>query len=147
MAVPTMSPTTPIQPASEPPVPLAPREWRLRLDPLLLLASLGLAAISLVVLDGATADDVPGDPDYYVLRQSIFAGVGALIMYATSRLDYSRLRELKYGVYGLLIASIVVVFLLGVSTRGTKAWIETPLFNLQPSELGKVLLVVALSAF
>jgi rod shape determining protein RodA len=147
MAIPTMSPTTPIQPASEPPAPLAPREWRLRLDPLLLLATLGLAAISLVVLDGATADDVPGDPDFYVMRQAIFAGVGALLMYAMSRMDYSRLRELKYGVYGLLIASIVGVFLLGVSTRGTKAWIETPLFNLQPSELGKVLLVVALSAF
>jgi rod shape determining protein RodA len=34
-----------------------------------------------------------------------------------------------------------------VTTRGAKAWIETPLFNLQPSELGKVLLVVALSGF
>ena len=33
-----MSATAPIQPASEPPAPLVPREWRLRLDPLLALA-------------------------------------------------------------------------------------------------------------
>ena len=39
-----------IQPASEPPPPLVPREWRLRLDPLLLLATLGLVACSLIVL-------------------------------------------------------------------------------------------------
>ena len=32
-------------------------------------------------------------------------------------------------------------------TRGTRAWIELPFFNFQPSELGKVLLIVALSAF
>jgi rod shape determining protein RodA len=142
-----MSPTTPIQPASEPPAPLVPREWRLRLDPLLLLATLGLAACSLVAINGATANDVPGDPNYYVFRQGLFAAAGLVVMYAASRIDYSRLRELKYGVYGLMIASIAVVFLLGVTTRGAKAWIETPLFNLQPSELGKVLLVIALSGF
>ena len=59
-----------IQPASEPPPPLVPREWRLRLDPLLLLATLGLVACSLVALKGATADDIPGDPHYYVKRQA-----------------------------------------------------------------------------
>jgi rod shape determining protein RodA len=147
MSIPTMTPTTPIQPASEPPAPLVPREWRLRLDPLLLLATLGLTACSLVVLNGATTDDVPGDPDYYVLRQGLFAAVGVVLMYGVSRLDYSRLRELKYGVYGFMLAAIAVVFVLGVTTRGAKAWIETPLFNLQPSELGKVLLVVSLAGF
>ena len=56
----------PIQPASEPPPPLVPREWRLRLDPLLLLATLGLVACSLIALKGATQNDIPGDPHYYV---------------------------------------------------------------------------------
>ena len=45
----------PIQPASEPPPPLVPREWRLRLDPLLLLATLGLVACSLIALQGRDA--------------------------------------------------------------------------------------------
>ena len=38
--------THPIQPASEPPPPLVPREWQLRLDPLLLLATLGLVRLA-----------------------------------------------------------------------------------------------------
>ena len=58
----------PIQPASEPPPPLVPREWRLRLDPLLLLATLGLVACSLIAIKGATADDVDDDP--LLLRQA-----------------------------------------------------------------------------
>jgi rod shape determining protein RodA len=142
----TTGPAPIVQPASEPPAPLVPREFRLRLDPLLALAALGLVACSLVVLRGATADDVPGQPDYYVVRQGVYAAVGLVLMYGLSRLDYSRLRELKYVLYGLLLVSILVVIGLGSATRGSKRWIATPLFNLQPSELGKLLLVLSLSA-
>ena len=142
-----MSTATPIRPASDPPSPLVPREWRLRLDPLLVIAALALVACSCVAIKGATADDVPGDPLFYVERQIAYGVVGVLLMYAISRLDYSRLRELKYVIYGLLIGSIVLVFGLATATRGSKRWIETPFMNFQPSELGKVLLVVALSGF
>jgi rod shape determining protein RodA len=139
--------TQPIQPASEPPPPLVPRAWRLRLDPLLLLATLGLAACSLIALRGATRNDIPGDPNYFVYRQAIYVGVGVVLMYAVSRIDYSRLRELRYAVYGVMIGLLVIVLGIAQATRGTRAWIELPGFNFQPSELGKVLLVVALAAF
>lgn len=136
-----------IQPASEPPPPLVPREWRLRLDPLLLLASLGLVVCSLITLKGATAHDVPGDPSYYVKRQAIYAVVGLVLMYGVSRVDYSRLREWRYPLYGVLIVSILFVLGVAKATNGAKSWIPLPGFHLQPSEIGKVLLVVALSGF
>jgi rod shape determining protein RodA len=142
-----MSATQTIQPASEPPPPLVPREWRLRLDPLLLLATLGLVACSLISLKGATQNDIPGAPWYYVERQTIYAGVGILLMYGVSRIDYSRLRELRYPAYGLMLALILLVLAIAGATRGAKSWIALPGFNFQPSELGKVLLVVALAGF
>ena len=61
-----------IQPASEPPPPLVPREWRLRLDPLLVLATLGLVACSLIALRARPLDDVDTDPLYYVKRQGVY---------------------------------------------------------------------------
>ncbi len=124
-----------------------PREWHLRLDPLLLLATLGLVAGSLIALNGATQNDVTGEPHYYVYRQAAYAGIGLILMYAVSRLDYSRLRELRYPVYGVLLGLLVMVLAIAGVTRGTRAWIELPFFNFQPSELGKVLLIVALSGF
>jgi rod shape determining protein RodA len=139
--------TNPIQPASEPPPPLVPREWRLRVDPLLLLAAAGLLVCSCIAIKGATKNDIAGSPLYYVERQAVYGAVGLLLMYGVSRLDYSRLRELKYVLYGLLIGSIVLVFGLATATRGSKRWIETPLLNFQPSELGKVLLVLSLAGF
>ena len=36
---------------------------------------------------------------------------------------------------------------LGSVARGSRRWIDLPFFQFQPSELGKVLLIVALSAF
>ena len=70
---------TPIQPASEPPPPLVPREWRLRLDPLLLLAAMGLVVCSCIAIKGSTADDVAGDPLYYVERQIVYGAIGVLL--------------------------------------------------------------------
>ena len=93
-------------------------------------------------------DDIDGDPLYYVKRQAIYAVVGLILMYGVSRLDYSRLRELRYPIYGVLMVSIIGVLGAGARRRAArKSWIPLPGFNLQPSELGKVLLVVALAGF
>jgi rod shape determining protein RodA len=119
----------------------------LRLDPLLLLATLGLIAASLYTVRRATLGDIPGQPNYYFYRQLIYVGVGLILMLALSRFDYSRLREWKLGVYGFMIAAILLVYALGFSARGSRRAIEFGFFNFQASELGKVLLVVALAAF
>jgi rod shape determining protein RodA len=139
---------TAIQDVNDAPPAATPRPGMLLpFDPILLLAVLGLCVGSIVTIAGATADDIPGQPDYYVQRQTVFFAVGMVLVLVMSRVDYSRLRELKYGIYGLLIASIVAVQLLGSVTRGSRRSIELPFFSFQASELGKILLIVALSAF
>ena len=119
----------------------------LRLDPLLLLATLGLVAASVYTVRRATLGDIAGDPNYYMDRQLIYIGVGLVLMLALSRFDYSRLREWKLGVYGAMIAGILLVYALGFSARGSRRAIEVGFFNFQASELGKLLLVVALAGF
>ncbi|MEA2250104.1 MAG: rod shape determining protein RodA [Solirubrobacteraceae bacterium] len=116
-------------------------------DPMLALAVVALCVGSLVTIAGATADDIPGDPRYYVTRQAIYFGVGTLVAVVLARIDYSRLRDAKYVVYGLLLASIVAVQFLGSVARGSRRAIDLGFFSFQASELGKVLLVVALSGF
>ena len=135
---------TPIRPVED---VAAPRErMLLRMDPLLLLAALGLAACSLLTLKGATRTLNPGHPLYYVERQGIYFGLGLAVALLLARLDYTRLREYKYGLYGVMIALNLVV--LGMpKVQGAARWIPLPFFQLQPSEFGKVLLVVAVSAF
>jgi rod shape determining protein RodA len=125
----------------------AQRTGLLRLDPLLLLATVGLIAFSIFTLKEVTGGDIPHDPYFYVFRQSIYAVIGIALMLAIARVDYSRFRELRVGLYTAMISSIILVLLLGQATRGSKRWIELPFFTFQPSELGKVLLVTALAGF
>jgi rod shape determining protein RodA len=120
---------------------------RLPVDPLLVLATVGLAALSLAAIGISTQDDIPGSPSYYLVRQGSFFAVGAVMVVALSRLDYSRLREAKYVVYGLMVVLILTVLAFGSVARGSRRAIELPFFQVQPSELGKVLLVVALAGF
>jgi rod shape determining protein RodA len=119
----------------------------LRIDPLLLLATLGLVAASLYTVRVGTTGDFPGQPNYYLYRQLVYVGVGLVLMLLLTRFDYSRLRDWKFGVYGLMIVAILAVYALGFSARGSQRAIQFGFFNFQASELGKLLLVVALSAF
>jgi rod shape determining protein RodA len=124
-----------------------PRRRVLRIDPLLLLAGVGLIACSVYIVGTATQDDIPGNEYYYVYRQAAYAGIGIVLMLLVSRFDYSRIREWKFGVYALMIGAILLTYAVGVTARGSKRAIELGFFNLQSSELGKLLLILALSAF
>jgi rod shape determining protein RodA len=132
---------------NEPPVTRRAAGLRLPFDPLLALAAIGLMAASLVTLNASTSTDVPGDPHYYVTRQCVFFVVGTIVAIVLSRIDYSRLRELKYGIYGLMMGALLLVAVFGGVTRGSRRAIQLPFFEVQASELGKVLLVAALAGF
>jgi rod shape determining protein RodA len=123
------------------------RPWFAGLDLRLIAAAVCLVAVSVYILTMATQDDVPGSPLYYVVRQSAYGVIGVGLMLLVARVDISRLREYKVAIYATAITSIVLVFLIGTAARGSKRWIDFPFFKFQPSELGKVLLILALSAF
>lgn len=138
---------SPIQPSEQAPVQSA-GSLRLPLDPLLTLATIGLGVCSILTLRIVTSEFVPGQPHYYVERQAIYLVVGLVTMTVLSRLDYARLRQLMYPIYAALLLSILAVLALGhESALGAQRAIEFPLFSFQASELGKVLLILALSAF
>jgi rod shape determining protein RodA len=125
----------------------AERGGVLAMDPLLFLAAIGLIGFSLFTLGAATGQDIPHDPYFYVIRQAIYAVIGIALMLALARVDYSRFRELRVGLYTAMMSTIILVLLLGQATRGSRRWIELPFFTFQPSELGKVLLITALAGF
>jgi rod shape determining protein RodA len=136
---------TPIQPGEETVAQTRPRPI-LMFDPLLALAALGLVACSLVTLNGATRTAMPGHPLYYVERQGIYAAIGIVLALALSRFDYSRLREYKYGLFAVMIAMNLVVYAMP-TIQNAHRWIPLPLFQVQSSEFGKILIILALGAF
>jgi rod shape determining protein RodA len=120
---------------------LAHMDWPLA------FAAAALVAFSVFTLGQATRHDVPGSPNYYLERQAIYAVLGILGMFLLTRIDYSRFRELRVGIYTFLCASVALVFVFGFAARGSRRAFELPFFSFQPSELGKLLLVLALAGF
>jgi rod shape determining protein RodA len=139
-------PLSPIKPSEQAPPP-PPRTLRLPFDPLMVIAVLGLGAWSLATLGETTRKLIPGSPHYYVDRQAIYLGIGLLLMALVSRVDYALLRRWRNGLYAALILSILAVLAIGHSAEGATRAIKFPLFSFQASELGKILLIVALAAF
>jgi rod shape determining protein RodA len=118
-----------------------------RLDWVLLAAAAALVGYGLWVVAGITRFDVPGDENYFVVRQAIAAGLGfgALVIATVLPLDLA-LRYWRF-LYGATLALMVVVFLAAETIRGSKRWIDLGVIQFQPSELGKVLFVLAIGAF
>jgi len=139
--------------AAKPALTIAPRRSLIErlsltgIDPLMLGAAVGLIAFSVFTLATSTREEIAGRPMYFVERQTFYAIVGIALMIALSRFDYTRLRDLRLTIYAGMIGSIALVFLVGTAVRGSNRWIDLPFFQFEPSELGKVLLCVSLSAY
>ena len=113
-----------------------------------LLAAVGaIVAYGLWMISGITKDDVAGDPNYYVVRQAAYALFGVAGMLGMIFVDPSFWRKHYRVVYGLLVSMLVLTPILGESVRNTRRWIDIGPFRFQPSEFGKLLLVLFLAAF
>ena len=117
------------------------------LDPLLTLAVAGLGVASVMTLGTATREAIPGDPNYYVNRQAIYLVIGGLLMLVLARIDYARLRPLKNGIVRAADPQHPGGAGGGPLRQRRPARDQPPVLLVSSSEIGKVLLILALSAF
>ncbi|MFW5921021.1 MAG: rod shape-determining protein RodA, partial [Polyangiales bacterium] len=71
------------------------------------------------------------------------AGVAVLIV----AVDYRHFERHGWVAYGIGIVLLILVFLIGRSVRGSQRWIPIGAFSLQPSELMKIFLIIALAKY
>jgi rod shape determining protein RodA len=82
-----------------------------------------------------------------VIRQAFYAGVGFVGMLAITLIDYRRLERYAYVVYAGTLVLLLAVPLVGSVGGGARRWIDLGVFSIQPSEMIKVSLVVALARY
>jgi rod shape determining protein RodA len=118
-----------------------------RLDWVLLFAAGGLVAYGLWLVSGITRFDVPGDESYFVFRQGVAVAVGVVGLVVATLVPMDLARRYWKALYVATLVLMVVVFLLAEAIRGSKRWIDLGFIQFQPSELGKVLFVLAVAGF
>jgi rod shape determining protein RodA len=122
-------------------------EYLRHLDYLLLAAVAGLVAYGLWIVQTVTHDDQIGDPGYFVVRQAIFVVVGVVAFAAASAVNPELYRRLRWPLYVALIVLLVGVLVAAPPIRDSRRWFDLGAFQFQPSELGKLIMVIVLSAF
>ena len=58
-----------------------------------------------------------------------------------------RFKAMRRPFYGFLLVTLVAVLVVADTTRGTRRWIDIGFFQFQPSELGKVLMILVIAGF
>jgi rod shape determining protein RodA len=118
------------------------------IDWVLLAAAVALVGYGLWAIAGITRYDVEGDHDYFVVRQSVFASIGLLAFVLALVIDPDRYRRHAPLLFGVTVGMLLVVIVVGEATRGSRRWVEIgSLFRFQPSEFGKLLVVLCLAGF
>ena len=88
-----------------------------------------------------------GSPDYYVYRQLVFVAIGLVGLVVVVLIDPEIYHRFEKQIYVGTLLLFVFVFLAGTVARGSKRWIDLGFFRFQPSEFGKLLVVLALAGF
>lgn len=107
------------------------------------LALLGVAAIQSATMAGLDGFQITT----YARNQLVTVLLGLVGMIAIAIPDYRRFERWWPAFWGLSVALLVAVQLIGVSAKGSRRWIDLGFFNFQPSEFAKVLLVLFLASW
>jgi rod shape determining protein RodA len=123
--------------------------WR-HLDPVLVLAALGLTVLGCAAVYSSTVAELRGQglPGAQLLhRQIVSLVVGLLAMLGVSLVDYRRLAAWAPLVFGTVVVGLVAVLTpLGSTANGAQSWFSLGPLQLQPSEFAKVGVIVCLAA-
>jgi rod shape determining protein RodA len=125
--------------------PAAP--WR-HLDLVLVGCVAAMSALGCLMIFSATRGRDPSDFDTsFLTKQMLFVGIGFGAMVVTAFFDYRRYRELAPMAYGAVaFLLLLVVTGLGSERKGSQAWFQLGPFQLQPSELAKIVVIVTLAS-
>ncbi len=108
----------------------------------LIIAALGVLSIysSTYQKEGTQWQDI-------YKRQLLWLAIGLAFYFFTSKLNYRKLWDANYLIYGTALFFLLLVFGLGVIRLGAQRWLKIAWFNFQPSEFAKLAIIIFLARY
>jgi rod shape determining protein RodA len=107
---------------------------------LMMIAIILVGALNLVSASQATMPNI-------WLKQLMWAGGGLFIGALIVRLSTNALEMAAYPAYMIVNVLLVLVLLIGTTKKGATRWIDLGFFNLQPSELAKITIILVVARY
>jgi rod shape determining protein RodA len=117
-----------------------------QLDTRLIIMTVALMVIGIFNLYSANVN-IPGEAGSFYQRQLFWFGIGILLALVVFLIDYRYYEEFAYPFYLMVLVILVGVLIYGLVAGGGQRWIKIGFFYLQPSELMKIALILALARY
>ena len=95
---------------------------------------------------GPATEIQPADTSF-LYRQILFIAAGLGVMTFVAAFDFRRLRHMVFALYGGLVLALIGLLVVGPEINGTQAWYQFGGIQIQPSELGKIVMILLLAAW
>jgi len=122
---------------------------KLAFDKMLFAIGIGLALFGLVMIYSASAVVAMerfGSPHYFLMRQAIAMAIGLGGMFAAMHVDYRRLLTRPMVYLALLVSTGLLILVLAADqSHQVHRWLKVGMFQVQPSEIAKLALVLYLA--
>lgn len=106
------------------------------------IALLGFGVVMVYTSSVVEATTTFRDPQYFLVRQTIYAVLGLITLIATSRFDYHRIKPFTYPILGVVtVLMIMSVTGFGHTGGGAARWLAIGPIHVQPSEMAKLALI------
>ncbi|WP_295295477.1 FtsW/RodA/SpoVE family cell cycle protein [uncultured Brachyspira sp.] len=114
-------------------------DWRILISILFLMVAGAIAVYS------STYSPDSGKTSWIFLKYIFFSVVGLVIMCITMFINYTKLAEHRMSLYIPMLIVLILVLIPGVGTtiNGSSSW----LFGMQPSEFGKIVMIIFLAGY
>jgi rod shape determining protein RodA len=119
-------------------------------DLVLLALPLAISALGLLMIYDSSRNRLALNGQsrlYYVERQGLALGLGLIAMTVVMAIDYRRIRDLWALAYLAILPLLLAVVVIGRNHKGAQAWFQVGPLQFQPSEIAKVVLIVAIAGY
>ncbi len=116
-------------------------------DWIIAILSIILATIGVVIIYSITVGKEGNSFPQLAVNQIVFVCLGILTMVFFVFFDYRLLKNFTAVLYFLMIALLVLVLFIGKGAGGATRWINLGFFQLQPSEISKIILIIVLAKY
>lgn len=82
-----------------------------------------------------------------VSRQIVFGSIGLVVILIVAMIDYHYWAALIRQIYLVIMVFLIILFMIGGQRFGAARWLETGLISIQPTELAKMVVILALSYY
>lgn len=119
------------------------RDWSQHIDWILVAATIPIMAAGLVTMHSF------GETSTLFYRQLIWIGIafGVFFIAASGTYRFLRRRAVVLTLFGITLASLVLVIVIGVVAGGAQSWFDLGPFRVQPSDPAKLIIIAVLAKY